>query len=190
MIAGSLEGKVVLITGGSAGIGRASALAFARKGANVTVADVDVAGGQGTVRDIQDIGGQAIFVKADVSKTAEVEAMVTAAVQAYGRLDYALNNTGIDGRIGPTYEYPEDMWDRIIGINLKGVWLSMKYEITQMLAQGGGAIVNISSVTGLVGARDLSAYVASKHGVVGLTKTAALVRERRTPGQCHMSRCH
>ena len=115
--------------------------------------------------------------------------MVTAAVQAYGRLDYALNNAGIDGRIGPTHEYPEDMWDRIIGINLKGVWLSMKYEIPQMLAQGGGAIVNISSVTGLVGARDLSAYVASKHGVVGLTKTAALVRERRTPGQCHMSRC-
>lgn len=171
---GQLDGKVALITGGSSGIGRASALAFAREGAKVVVADVLVDGGQETVRLIQAAGGQGLFIKTDVSKAAEVEALIKQTVATYGRLDCAYNNAGVEGTFVTTTEYTEADWDRVIAINLKGVWLCMKYEIAQMLQQGGGAIVNTASGAGLVGVAGLSAYVASKHGVVGLTKTAAL----------------
>ncbi len=173
-MAGTLEGKVALVTGGGSGIGRASAMTFAREGARVVVADVAVEGGEETVRIIQDAGGEGIFVRADVSKAGEVEALINSAVETYSRLDCAHNNAGIEQVPVRIHEYPEEVWDRLISINLKGVWLCMKYEIAQMLKQGGGAIVNTSSVAGLVGFRGISAYVASKHGVAGLTKTASL----------------
>ena len=171
---GHVQGKVALVTGGGSGIGRASALAFAREGACVVVADVAVEGGNETVALIKAAGGTATFVRADVSQATEVAALVDAAVATYGRLDCAHNNAGIEGLEAPTAEYPEDDWDRVIAINLKGVWLCMKYEIPHMQRQGGGAIVNTASMAGLVGARRMPAYVASKHGVAGLTKTAAL----------------
>jgi NAD(P)-dependent dehydrogenase (short-subunit alcohol dehydrogenase family) len=171
---GLVAGKVALVTGGGSGIGRASALTFAREGAKVVVADVAVEGGEETVRLIQQHGGEAIFVKTDVARAAEVEALVARAVQTYGRLDCAHNNAGIEGAAATTVDYAEDAWERVIAVNLKGVWLCMKYEIPQLLKQGGGALVNTASTAGLVGYRGGSAYVASKHGVVGLTKTAAL----------------
>ena len=173
-MAGQVEGKVALITGGGSGIGRASALAFAREGARIVVADVIVEGGEETLGMIKKAGGEGIFVKVDVSKATEVEALIAKAVETYGRLDCAYNNAGIEGSAATTTDYAEESWDRVIAINLKGVWLCMKYEIPQMLKQGGGAIVNTASAEGLVGFRRGSAYVASKHGVVGLTKTAAL----------------
>jgi NAD(P)-dependent dehydrogenase (short-subunit alcohol dehydrogenase family) len=173
-MAGRVDGKVALVTGGSSGIGRATAQIFAREGAKVVVADVDVAGGEETVRLIKAASGEAIFVKTDVSHSAEVEAMVKKAVETYGRLDCAFNNAGIEGVIQPTVEYGEAHWDRVLAINLKGVWLCMKHEIRQMLKQGSGVIVNTASVAGLVGLPGFSAYVAAKHGVNGLTKTAAL----------------
>ena len=173
-----LQNRVALVTGGGSGIGRATALAFAREGARIVVADVDVEGGQETVRMIKEAGGGAVFVQADVSKADEVEAMVKRAVQAYGRLDCAFNNAGITGpSFLRTPDWSEEDWQRVIAINLTGVWLCMKYEIPQMLKQGGGAIVNTSSAAGLVGSplgMSGAAYVASKHGVVGLSKTAAL----------------
>jgi NAD(P)-dependent dehydrogenase (short-subunit alcohol dehydrogenase family) len=169
-----VDGKVALITGGSSGIGRATALIFAREGAKVVVADVMVAGGEETMRLIKAAGGEAIFVKTDVSNPTEVEAMVKKAVETYGRLDCAFNNAGIEGVVKPTVEYGETDWDRVIAINLKGVWLCLKYELQQMLKQGSGAIVNTASIAGLVGLSGFSAYVAAKHGVNGLTKTAAL----------------
>ena len=169
-----LQGKIALVTGGGSGIGRASALAFAREGAKVVVADVVIDGGEETLGLIKKAGGEAIFVKADVSKAAEVEALVNQAVEAYGRLDCTYNNAGIEGIMASTTDYTEEAWDRVMAINLKGVWLCMKYEIPQMLKQGGGAIVNTASVAGLLGGQLMPAYVASKHGVVGLTKTAAL----------------
>ena len=169
------SGKVALVTGGASGIGRACAQLFAREGASVVVSDVAVEGGEETVRLIWEDGGEASFVEADVSKALEVESLVRRALEAYGRLDYAFNNAGIEGRMATnTADYPEEDWDRVIAVNLKGVWLCMKHEIDQMLAQGGGSIVNNSSVEGLVGLQGTSAYAASKHGVVGLTKTAAL----------------
>ena len=175
-MAETLESRVALVTGASSGIGRASAIAFAREGAKVVAADVDVVGGEETVSMIKEAGGDAIFFQSDVSRTADVEAMVNNAIESYGRLDCAHNNAGIEGSIGiHTHEYREDVWDRIISINLKGVWLCMKYEILQMLKQGGGAIVNTASIAGLVGSPLAGpGYGASKHGVVGLTKTAAL----------------
>jgi len=173
-MAGRLDGKVALVTGGSSGIGRASALAFAREGAKVVVADVVVEGGEETVGLIKKAGGEALFVRADVSKAAEVEAMVNQVAQTYGRLDCAFNNAGIEGVMAQTAECSEENWDRTLSINLKGVWLCLKYEIPQMLKQGGGAIVNTASALGLVGMAGLPAYTASKHGVAGLTKTAAL----------------
>lgn len=173
-MAKQFEGKVALVTGAASGMGRASALAFAREGAKVVAADVVVADGEETVRKIKDAGGEAIFVKADVSKAAEVEALVKKAVDTYGRLDFAHNNAGIEGVTAQTPDCPEDNWDRVININLKGVWLCMKHEIPQMLKQGGGAIVNTASVAGLVGFAGLPAYCASKGGVVQLTRTAAL----------------
>lgn len=173
-MAGLVTGKVAIITGAGSGIGRASALAFAREGAKVVVADMVIEGGEETVSLIKQSGGEALFVKTDVSKATEVEALVQRAVAAYGRLDCAYNNAGIEGAGATTAEYPEEMWDRVLAINLTGVWLCLKYEIAQMLKQGGGAIVNTASTAGLVGYPRGSAYVASKHGVVGLTKTAAL----------------
>lgn len=173
-MAGQLEGKVSLITGGGSGIGKASALAFAREGSKVVVADVNVDGGEQTVRLIQDTGGEASFVRADVAKSDDVSAMVDHAVQTYNRLDCAFNNAGISGGPGRIHEYTEDNWSRVLDINLTGVWLCMKYEIIQMLNQGGGAIVNTASIMGLVGGSRSPAYPATKHGVVGLTRAAAV----------------
>ena len=171
-----LEGKVVLITGGSSGIGKASALAFGGEGARVAIADVAVEGAEETVEMIKGGGGEAIFVRTDVSNGADVQNMVHKTVEVYGRLDCAFNNAGIGGKLfTKTADCSEENWDQVIGINLKGVWLCMKYEIGQMLKQGGGVIVNTSSGAGLVGAKFAgAAYCASKHGILGLTKTAAL----------------
>lgn len=168
------EGKVALVTGASSGIGRASALAFAREGAKVIVADVLVEGGEETVRMIKEAGGEALFVKTDVSKASEVENLIHKAVETYGRLDCASNNAGIEGKSAPTADCTEENWDRTININLKGAWFCMKYEIPQMLKQGGGAIVNTASVAGLVGFQGLPAYSASKGGIIQLTRVAAL----------------
>ena len=173
-MAGRVDGKVAMLTGAGSGIGRATALAFAREGAKVVVADIVVAGGEETVRMIKAAGGEAIFVKTDVTKAAEVEALVKKTVETYGRVDCAFNNAGIEGEMALTADCTEENWDRVVNIDLKGVWLCMKYEIPQMLKQGGGAIVNTASVAGLVGFQGIPAYVASKHGVNGLTKTAAL----------------
>lgn len=173
-MAGTFSGKVALVTGASSGIGRAAALAFAREGAKVVTADVTVEGGEETISMIKKTGGEAIFVKTNVANAAEVEAMVNAAVSTYGRLDCAYNNAGISGKSQSIVDTTEENWDRIIAINLKGVWLCMKYEIPVLLKNGGGAIVNTASDAGLIGVKRTGAYVASKHGVVGLTKTAAL----------------
>ena len=172
-MAGRFEGKVALVTGAASGIGRGSALAFAQEGASVIVADVTEDGGSETVKLIEDAGGRAKFIKADVSKAGDVEALVKQAVATFGQLDYAHNNAGVLGTAKPTHEIDEADWDRLIAINLKGVWLCMKYEVPQMLERGG-AIVNTSSAAGLVGMQALAAYTASKHGVAGLTKSAAL----------------
>lgn len=169
-----MEGKVALVTGAGSGIGRESALAFARAGAKVVVADIVVEGGEETVRMIASEGGEAIFVKCDVAQEADVKAMIAKTVETYGKLDYAHNNAGIEGMAGPCAECTEENWDRTIGINLKGVWWCCKYEIPEMLKNGGGAIVNTSSVAGLVGFAGIPAYTASKHGVAGLTKAIAL----------------
>jgi NAD(P)-dependent dehydrogenase (short-subunit alcohol dehydrogenase family) len=173
-MAGLVQGKIVLVTGGGSGIGRATSLALAKEGAKVVVSDIVVAGGEETVRLIQAAGGEAIFIRTDVAKAAEVEALIKKVVETYGRLDCAFNNAGIEGVMTSTTDCSEENFDRIIAVNLKGVWLCMKHEIPQMLKQGGGAIVNTASVAGLVGFQGLPAYVASKHGVNGLTKTAAL----------------
>lgn len=169
-----LKDKVALVTGGSSGIGRATALACAREGAKVAVADIGVAGGEETAQLVKDAGGEAIFIKADMTKAADLEAMVDTIVKTYGRLDCAHNNAGIEGALGKTANYDEAEWDKVIAINLTGVWLCMKYEIPQMLKNGGGSIVNTASAAGLLGVPNMPAYAASKHGVVGLTKTAAL----------------
>lgn len=169
-----LQGAVALVTGAGGGIGRATALAFAREGAKVAVVDVAEELGDETVSAIQSERGEAVFVKCDVTQPAEVEAMVRQTVERFGRLDCACNNAGIEGAAGRTAECSEENWDRVIAINLKGVWLSMKYEIQQMMTQGRGAIVNIASVAGIVGWYGAPGYTAAKHGVVGLTKVAAL----------------
>ena len=171
---GRLQNKVGLVTGAGSGIGRASALAFAAEGAKVVVADTIAANGEETVMLIRGAGGEASFVKADVSKASEVQAMVTKTVEIYGRLDCAYNNAGVVATPRLTPDTTEEDWDRVISVNLKGVWLCMKYEIPQMLKQGNGAIVNASSMLGMIGLGKRSAYAASKHGVVGLTKVAAL----------------
>lgn len=171
---GLVDGLTVVITGAAAGIGRATALCFAAEGAQVVVSDVDSDGGTETVTLIEKDGGQAIFVSADVSKPADVSALIDRAVATYGRIDCAVNNAGIEGKIAPFTEQPEDNFDRIISINLKGTFLCLQSEIAAMLKSGGGAIVNLSSVAGLIGFSGLSPYVASKHGVAGLTKNAAL----------------
>lgn len=169
-------GKVALVTGGAAGIGGATALLLAREGAKVVVnANTNIKGGEEAVSLIKNAGGEAIFVQGDVSRASDVEGLINKTVQTYGRLDWAVNNAGIVTEVVPLAETSEENWDRTIAVDLKGVWLCMKYEIQQMLKQGGGAIVNVASQLGLVGtSAGACAYVASKHGVVGLTKAAAL----------------
>ncbi len=174
-MAGILENKIALVTGGGSGIGRASSLVLAREGAKVVVSDVNASGAEETLSAIKEKGGDGVFVHADVSKAEDVQALVAQVVANYGHLDCAYNNAGIEGfRAGRLHEYPEEIWDQLIDINLKGVWLCLKYEIQQMLQQGGGTVVNAASVVGLVGGRRMSAYSASKHAIVGLTKSAAL----------------
>jgi NAD(P)-dependent dehydrogenase (short-subunit alcohol dehydrogenase family) len=174
-MAGILDGKVALITGAGSGIGQATSLIFAREGAKLVLADVVEEGGNRTLKMVQDLGANAIFVKCDVSKWNDVEGAVNLAVQSYGRIDCAFNNAGIEGKSGNTHECTPENWDRVIAIDLTGVWLCMKAEIAQMLKQGGnGAIVNTSSGAGLAGVRGMPAYVAAKHGVAGLTRAAAL----------------
>jgi NAD(P)-dependent dehydrogenase (short-subunit alcohol dehydrogenase family) len=169
-----LDGKVALVTGGASGIGRAAALAMAGEGARVMVADVAAEGGDETVRLVKAAGGDARFTRADMTRAADIRDLVAATVSAYGRLDCAFNNAGVPGAEALTADYPDDAWDHVLAVNLTAVWRCMREEIRQMLPQGGGAIVNTASVAGLRGLRRASAYVAAKHGVVGLTKTAAL----------------
>lgn len=178
-MAGMLEGKVALVTGGARGIGRQSALLFAREGSRVVVADLSADGANETAALITEAGGEARAVVTDISKPADVSAMLAATITAYGRLDCAFNNAGINGtqagvRGKLTAEWPDDAFDRVIQVNLKGTWLCMKAELEQMVRQGTGAIVNTASLAGLTGFRTTAAYAASKHGVVGLTKTAAI----------------
>lgn len=173
-MAGILDGKIGLITGAASGIGRATATIFAREGARVVLADIMEAGGQETLAMVKDLGTDAIFIKTDVTKAQEVEALVAKAVESYGRLDCAFNNAGIGGKSVLTHECSEEEWHRVLAVNLTGVWLCMKAEITQMLKQGKGAIVNTSSIMGLTGAIRVPAYTAAKHGVAGITKAAAL----------------
>ncbi len=171
---GALDGKVALVTGAAMGIGRSSAEIFAREGAAVVVADIDEDGGRETVELIAGSGGQAAFVRADVSVKAEVEAMVQFAVDTFGGLDCAHNNAGIAARMAPLADYSDDVWDRTLAVMLTGVYLCMKAEIPRMLERSGGAIVNTASGVGLVAYPNQAAYTASKHGVIGLTKVAAL----------------
>ncbi|MGA2426288.1 MAG: SDR family oxidoreductase [Terriglobales bacterium] len=174
-----LEGKVGLVTGGTSGIGRETAVLFAKAGAKVVISGRREREGEETIELVRAAGGDGLFVKADVSKAYEVDALVQKAVEKFGRLDVAFNNAGIEGVWVPIVRQSEEDWDRTININLKGVWLCLKYEIRQMLKQGGGgAIVNMASVVGLIGSAGAAAYSASKHGVIGLTKTAALETAR------------
>lgn len=170
----TFSGKVALVTGGAAGIGRATAQAFAQQGVQVVVADLDVPGGQACVEAIRAAGGQATFVRCDVTREADVKAMIEQTLASYGRLDYAFNNAGIEIEKGRLAEGSETEFDAIMGVNVKGVWLCMKYQLPVMLAQGGGAIVNTASVAGLGAAPKMSIYAASKHAVIGLTKSAAI----------------
>ncbi len=171
---GTLDGKVALVTGAASGIGRATALTFAKEGAKLIIADMNEDGGQQTVHMITENGGEATFVQSDTSHAAEVEAMISKAVEIYGRLDCAHNNAGVGGGRTTITDCTEEDWNRVISINLTGVWLCMKYEIPEMLKTGGGAIVNTASIMGLIANGFNPAYMASKHGVVGLTKSAAL----------------
>lgn len=178
-MAGMLDGKSALITGGGGGIGRATALIFAREGARLAIADASEDAARETVAQVNAAGGQAMSLSGDVTESAAVQAMIKAVVSAYGRLDCAFNNAGIagyqvDAGGKRTHEWADESFDRMIAVNLRGVWLCMKHELPQMMAQGGGKIVNTGSIAGLIGLPTSSAYVAAKHGVLGLTKTAAL----------------
>ena len=176
---GMLEGRIVLVTGGARGIGRGSALLFAREGAHVAVADLSLEGAEATAGLIVQAGGKAIAIGVDVSRAADVSTMIATTVKAYGRLDGAFNNAGINGRMADmggklTADWTEEAFDRLVEVNLKGTWLCMKAEIQQMLQQGSGSIVNTASLAALTGFRTTAGYAASKHGIVGLTKTAAI----------------
>lgn len=167
---GQFNTKVALVTGAASGIGRATALAFAREGTNVVVSDIAVQGGEETVRLIKEAGGEATFLKCDVSQSEEVKALVTKAVDTYARLDYDINIAGIEGTLATTADYPEDVWNKVIAINLTGPYLCMKYALPQMLKQGAGVIVNMASILGVVGFATAGAYTAAKHGLIGLTQ--------------------
>lgn len=169
-----LQNKVALITGGGSGIGRASALRLAGEGARVMISDVNEAGGEETVHLVEAQGGEAAFVRCDVSKASEVEALVKATVQRFGGLDIALNNAGVGGAMLNADKLEEDVWDFVMNVNLKGVWLCTKYELPEMLRRGGGSIINVASLAGLLGFRGNAVYAASKHGVIGFTKSVAL----------------
>jgi NAD(P)-dependent dehydrogenase (short-subunit alcohol dehydrogenase family) len=171
---GTYMGKVAFVTGAGSGIGRATALAFAREGASVVVADVSEQANQQTARMIEELGGRALAVRCDVTRTDDVRGALEKTIETFGRLDAAFNNAGIEYKIQPAAEVTEAEWDRIMDIDLRGVFLCMKYEIPLMLKQGGGAIVNTSSGAGVKGFKGGAAYVAAKHGVIGLTKAAAL----------------
>lgn len=166
--------EVAIVTGAASGIGRASAVAFARAGARVVVADVLVDGGEQTVEQIRREGGTARFARTDVSRPEEVKNLIDGTVKAFGRIDFAFNNAGIEGTLAKTADLTEAVWDKTIAVNLKGVWLCMKEELQPMLKRRKGVIINCASVAGLVGFPALPAYVASKHGVVGLTRATAL----------------
>jgi NAD(P)-dependent dehydrogenase (short-subunit alcohol dehydrogenase family) len=166
------ENQVALVTGGSFGIGRATAVAFARRGANVVIADWIE--DSETLNLVKAEGVKGIFIKCDVSKASDVKNLIDQTIKTFGRIDYAYNNAGIEGANGQTHLCTEENWDKTLGVNLKGVWMCMKHEITEMLKVGKGSIVNCASIAGLVGFPTLPAYVVSKHGIVGLTKTAAL----------------
>jgi NAD(P)-dependent dehydrogenase (short-subunit alcohol dehydrogenase family) len=166
-------GKVALVTGGGNGIGRAASVAFARYGAKVAVVDRDAAGAEATAGIIRQNGGDALAVTADVTRSAEVKAYVKAALDKFGRIDCFFNNAGIEGKVTPTAEYDEAVFDQVIGVNVKGVFLGLRHVLPEMIGQGSGAVVNTASVAGLVGTPGMPAYVASKHAVIGLTKTAA-----------------
>lgn len=171
---GLVNGKIALITGAAAGIGRATALKFASEGAKVVASDMNVKGGEETVDLIKKAGGEAVFVKSDISQSADVKALVAETVKTYGRLDCACNVAGILGAMGPFTEQTEENFDRVIAVNLRGTFLCIQAELEQMLKNDGGTIVNVASIAGLVGSAGISPYVASKHAVTGLTKTAAL----------------
>jgi len=173
-MAGRFEGKVVLVTGAASGIGRAAALAFAREEAKVVVSDIVIKGGKETVQMIKKAGGKASFVKADISLAQDVQALIRKTVETYGRLDCAFNNAGVEAPMGSLIDFSEEDFDRNIHINLKGTWLCLKYEIAQMVKQGGGIIVNTASTAGLRGAPTIGAYGASKGGIIQLTYTAAI----------------
>lgn len=169
-----MKNKVALITGGGSGIGRAVALAWAREGAQVVVSDVDQKGSEETVAMVEKAGANALFVPADVSKPEDCEALVRRTVDKFGRLDVACNNAGIGGPQAPTAQYPLDGWSQVMGVNLSGVFYGMRFQLAAMLKNGGGSIVNMASILGAVGFANSSAYAAAKHGVIGLTQTAAL----------------
>lgn len=186
---GMLEGKVALVTGAARGIGRGTALLFAREGARVAVADLSADGVRETAELIVKAGGKATAIVVDVAKPADVSAMITVTLDAYGRLDCAFNNAGINGSLAGvrgklTAEWPEEAFDRLIQVNLKGTWLCMRAELLQMVEQGSGSIVNTASLAGLTGFVSTAAYAASKHGVVGLTKTAAIEYAPRIRVNC------
>jgi NAD(P)-dependent dehydrogenase (short-subunit alcohol dehydrogenase family) len=172
---GKFTGKVAFVTGAASGIGRAAALAFAREGARVSVADLSEESNRETARLIEQQGGKSLAVRCDVTRAADVKAALDKTVQAFGRLDFAFNNAGVEPKkLVPTAEVEEEEWERIVGVDLRGVFLCMKYEIPMMLAHGGGAIVNTSSGAGVIGIKNNAAYTAAKHGVIGLTRSAAL----------------
>lgn len=177
---GSLDGKVALVTGGASGIGQATAFALAQEGAVICLSDVNVEAGEETAQTIIDDGGKAIFVQCNVTDVDDVNAMVTATVDTFGRLDIAVNNAGISGSlVKRIHEVEDDIFDSIMSVNVKGVWLCMKAELPHMLEQGTGSIINVASVAGLIGAPKGAAYTASKHAVVGLTKSAAVEYAKR-----------
>ena len=180
-MAGTMMGKVAMITGATSGIGRATAIAFAKEGARVVaVADFNVQGGRETVEFVEQAGSEGLFVQCDVSKGEEVASLIETTVREFGRLDFACNNAGVQQSIAFMADADEQEWNRIINVNLKGVFLCMKYELRQMLTQGTGVIVNIASIGGLVApSPGLSSYIASKHGVVGLTRAAAIEYARQ-----------
>src|SRR4051795_1558459 len=166
-------GKIALVTGGGNGIGRAASVAFARYGAKVAVVDRDAAGAEATAGVFRQNGGEALALTADVTRSAEVKAYVKAALDKFGRIDCFFNNAGIEGKVTPTAEYDEAVFDQVIGVNVKGVFLGLRHVLPEMIGQGSGSVVNTASVAGLVGTPGMPAYVASKHAVIGLTKTAA-----------------